>query len=192
MISRPSPEGRQRDLGASGRRALLEHHADRLVPDLLQSHREQVLYLVVGAWNTLAGYGAFAILYFLLGGRLSDAMIIIASYAVAIANAYVGYRYVAFRSHASIIHEFPRFSAVYVATLVVNLAFFPLALSALPVGAYVVQAVFTIGVVIASYLAHRHFSFRHPSSDAPTRGAAEAGGAARQATGLEGPTAGGE
>ena len=129
MISRSSPDDQLRDQGASGRRARLERHADRLVPHPLQAHREQVLYLVVGAWNTLAGYGAFAILYFLLGGGVSYAVIIVASYVVAITNAYLGYRYVAFRSHASILREFPRFSTVYVATLVVNLVFFPVALA---------------------------------------------------------------
>jgi putative flippase GtrA len=118
-----------------------------------------VLYVAVGGWNTLFGYGVFAILYFLAGDVLGFAVIIVASYLLAILNAYVGYRYVAFRSHASIVRELPRFSAVYLATMVVNLAFFPIALQVLPLSPYLVQALFMLGVVVVSYLGHRHFSF---------------------------------
>ena len=181
------------DAVATGTRAWFERSADRLVPRPLQGHREQVLYLVVGGWNTLAGYGAFAILYYLLESQPSYAVIIFASYAFAITNAYLGYRYIAFRSHANVLREFPRFSAVYVATMIVNLAFFPLALQVLPMGAYAVQALFTAGVVVASYLAHKHFSFRHPPSDARALSCADTGrSAASQETGLDGPVSGGE
>ena len=181
------------DRSASGRRASLEQRADRLVPHPLEGHREQVLYLVVGGWNTLAGYGAFAVLYHFLESQVSYAAIIIASYTFAIINAYLGYRYIAFRSHASILHEFPRFSAVYVATMIVNLALFPLALQIIPFGAYAVQAVFTAGVVIASYLAHKHFSFRRTSSHVLGWGpVGPQTDAVDQGTTRKGPVAGGE
>ena len=147
----------------------------------------------VGGWNTLAGYGAFAILYYFLSGALSYAVIIVMSYAFAIINAYLGYRYVAFRSHGSIMREFPRFSAVYLATMVVNLAVFPLALRALPFGAYVVQALFTVAVVAASYVAHRNFSFRQRSStDGKSPPARTDPGAGAGLAGLDEPVSGGE
>lgn len=141
------------------RRAWVERSADRFIPRPLLRYREQVLYVAIGGWNTLFGYAVFATLYFLVGGVVGYGVVIVASYLVAILNAYVGYRYVAFRSHSSIVHELPRFSAVYLATMIVNLAFFPIALRMFPLSPYLVQALFMFGVVVVSYLGHRHFSF---------------------------------
>jgi putative flippase GtrA len=141
------------------RRLWVQHAADRLIPCRFQRYREQLLYLAIGAWNTLFGYGVFAVLYYLLNGALSNAVIIVLSYMVSIANAYLGYRYVVFRSHGRVLYELPRFSIVYLVTMAVNLIFFPLASRALPVNAYVIQAVFTAGVVVASYVGHKYYSF---------------------------------
>lgn len=165
--SRDDPSGRVAD--GHPTRLWVERAADRLIPARLRRYREQILYLAVGGWNTLFGYAVFVVLYALLGGVTSYAVIIVASYVVAIANAYVGYRYVVFRSHGKVLHELPRFSFVYLVTMVVNLVFFPLALRVLPVNGYLVQAVFTIGVVIVSYLGHKHFSFRKGQGNAGRR-----------------------
>ena len=37
-------------------------------------HREKVMYLVVGAWNTLFAYGCFSLLYYLLHERLEPSV----------------------------------------------------------------------------------------------------------------------
>ena len=190
MVSGLPAGGRVPDDARAQRRVRFERTVDRFVPAPLAAHREQVLYLVVGGWNTVAGYGAFAILYYFYGAVLSDPVILVGSYVFAIANAYVGYRYVAFRSHEPILREFPRFSLVYLATLAVNLVVFPVALGLLPLGAYAVQALFMVGVIIASYLAHRHFSFRRPVSDVPAAHEVPARpGAASQESGPDRPPA---
>jgi putative flippase GtrA len=142
------------------RRQWVERTADRLIPRRLIRYREQLLYLAVGAWNSLFGYGVFVVLYYFLNALTNYAVIIVTSYVISIANAYVGYRYLVFRSRGNVLRELPRFSAVYLVTMAVNLIFFPLALKALPVNAYVVQAIFAVGVVVASYLGHKYFSFR--------------------------------
>ena len=122
--------------------------------------REQVLYLVVGGWNTVFGYGVWAVMQFLLGGFLHYLVIVVLSWPIAVLNAYLGYRYIVFRSHASVLRELPRFSTVYFLTLLVNLALLPIALRVLPFNIYVVQALFTVVVVVCSYLAHKYYSFR--------------------------------
>ena len=48
---------------------------------------------------------------------------------------------------------------VYVPGLLANLILLPIALAALPISIYVVQALFMTGVVVASYLAHKYYSF---------------------------------
>jgi putative flippase GtrA len=121
--------------------------------------REQLLYLVVGGWNTVFGYGVWAILQFLLGGHLHYLVVVLVAWPIAVLNAYVGYRYVVFRSRGPILRELPRFSLVYFVTLIVNLALLPVALNVLPFNIYVVQALLTAVVVVSSYLSHRYYSF---------------------------------
>jgi len=127
--------------------------------------REQILYLVVGGWNTLFGYGVFALLYHLLhddGGvakvPASMAALVVAT-VLGVANNYVLYRVIVFRSHGAVRRELPRFLVVYGVALAVNLVVLPVALHELPFDAYVVQAVFTVAVVVTTYVANKYFSF---------------------------------
>lgn len=140
-------------------RRTIERAADRCVPRFLAPHAEKVQYLVVGAYNTVFGYVVWAVLYGLLAGVLGYAPVLVISYAIAIANAYVLYRFVVFRSHGRVWRELPRFSTVYLTTMVVNLIVFPLAVHRIPLSPYAIQALFTLAVVAASYLAHKRFSF---------------------------------
>ena len=55
--------------------------------------------------------------------------------------------------------ELPRFSLVYVATLIGSLAALPFLLKTLGLSIYVTQAGYTAVVVALSYLAHKFFSF---------------------------------
>jgi putative flippase GtrA len=141
------------------RRAWVERSADRLIPRRFQRYREVILYLAVGGWNTLFGYLNFVALYYFLEARLPVAVILVMSYALSIANAYICYRYVVFRSRGSVLREMPRFTSVYLVALAANLVILPLALRWLPLSAYAVQALFTIAVVVLSYFGHKYFSF---------------------------------
>jgi putative flippase GtrA len=139
---------------------LRDHPALGLPVRFYLRRREQVLYLVIGAWNTVFGYAVWALLQFLLGDRLHYLVIVLIAWPIAVLNAYLGYRLVVFRSRGSILRELPRFSLVYALTLVVNLAVLPIALAVVPFNIYVVQAIFTMAVVICSYLGHKYFSFK--------------------------------
>ena len=114
---------------------------------------------MVGGWNTVFGYAVWAVLQFLLGEHLHYLVIVLISWPIAVLNAYVGYRYIVFRSHGPILRELPRFSTVYVATLVVNLILLPIALRVLPFSIYIVQGLLLVIVVVSSYLAHKYYSF---------------------------------
>jgi putative flippase GtrA len=123
-------------------------------------YREPIAFVLVGGWNTLFGYAVFALLYYVLKAHLPVDLILVLSYAISIANAYVGYRFVVFRSTGSLKRELPRFTAVYGVTLAANLIVLPLALRVLPWSAYVVQGLFTVVIVAVSYFGHKYFSFR--------------------------------
>jgi len=126
---------------------------------LLGRRREQVLYLLVGGWNTVFGYGVWAAMQFLLGDHLHYLVIVVLSWPIAVLNAYLGYRYIVFRSRGPILRELPRFSMVYVASLLAALVLLPIALHLLPFSIYIVNGMFTALMVVASYLAHKYFSF---------------------------------
>jgi putative flippase GtrA len=122
--------------------------------------REQILYLVVGGWNTVFGYGVWAVLQYLLGSHVHYLVVVVLSWPLAVLNAYLGYRFVVFQSRGPMLKELPRFSLVYLATLIANLALLPLALNIFPFSIYLIQAAFTVTVVLVSYLGHKYYSFR--------------------------------
>ena len=128
---------------------------------LARRRREQVLYLMIGAWNTVFGYLIWALFQYLLHDYIYYLVILVLAWFPAVLNAYIGYRVVVFRSKGSVWRELPRFSLVYVGTLVVSLIGLPILLRVLPFSIYVTQALFTAAMVVASYLAHKFFSFKH-------------------------------
>jgi putative flippase GtrA len=139
---------------------LRDHHALGRPVRFYFRRREQLLYLVVGAWNTVFGYSVWALMQYLLGAYVNYLVILLLSWPIAVLNAYLGYRYIVFRSRGSLLRELPRFSLVYVAALLVNLALLPVALRVLPFSIYVDQALFTVVAVVGSYLSHKYYSFR--------------------------------
>ena len=145
---------------ATGPRASAERLADRVVPRQLSSHRQEFQYVLIGVWNTLFGYVAWATLNLVLAGVIDYLLIVAVSYPIAVVNAYACYRFIVFRSHVPIFREFPRFSVVYLIILLANVAALPTLLVVLPLNIYVIQGLFTGLVVVVSYIAHRTFSFR--------------------------------
>jgi putative flippase GtrA len=121
---------------------------------------EQILYLVVGGWNTVFGYLVWALFEYLLHDYIFYLFILVLAWFPAVLNAYVCYRYFVFRSKGSVWRELPRFSLVYVGTLCLSLIGLPILLRLLPFSIYVTQALFTAAMVIASYLSHKYFSFK--------------------------------
>ena len=125
-----------------------------------QRRREQILYLIVGGWNTLFGYLVWALLQYLLHDYIYYLAILVIAWFPAVLNAYLCYRHFVFRSKGSVWRELPRFSLVYVGTLCVGLIGLPILLRLLPFSIYVTQALLTAAMVIFSYLSHKYFSFK--------------------------------
>ena len=126
---------------------------------LIRGQRVRILYLVVGGWNTAFGYAEWALLQYLLQDHLHYLAILVLAWPLAVLNAYVCYRRFVFQSSQSVRQELPRFSLVYFGTLMAGLAALPFLLRTLPFNIYVIQAGYTVVVVVLSYVAHRFFSF---------------------------------
>jgi putative flippase GtrA len=154
--------------GLERRLAGLQHAALRGPVRFYFGHREKLLYLIVGGWNTIFGYGIWALLQLLIGDYVPYLVVLVLAWPLAVLNGYLGYRYLVFRSRGPVPSELPRFSLVYLVTLVVNLAVLPVALRVLPFNIYVVEGLFAGLVVVGSYLGHKHFSFR--AAPAPASG----------------------
>jgi putative flippase GtrA len=132
-----------------------------------RDHREKVLYLVVGVWNTLFSYACFSLLYYLFHEHVFSSVILVASYALASVNGFLGFRYIVFRSKGHPVVEYLRFQVVYLPLLVVNAVALPLFLAYTDLNAYVVQAGWAVVAVIGGYLGNKYFTFRRGVVAAP-------------------------
>jgi len=126
-------------------------------------HRDKVMYLVVGAWNTLFAYGCFSLLYYLLHQHLPSWGILAIAYIVTSTIGFFTMRHLVFAPVKRPVVEYLRYQLVYLPLLAVNLVVLPLALRYSTLNAYVVQALFAGFAVVASYLGNKYFTFRKPS-----------------------------
>jgi len=132
------------------------------VPDIRQLWDEfcALRFLIVGVWNTLFSYIVFAVLYHFFGGGWRDVPVQVISAVVGITNAYVCHRVVTFRSQGSWWQEYIRFYVVYGLQALLQMFAFFIFSTWLKYNGYIVQFVLTIVFSLASYWAHKTYSFR--------------------------------
>ncbi|MDP3588628.1 MAG: GtrA family protein [Sulfuricurvum sp.] len=123
-------------------------------------HEQKIRYLIIGGWNTVFGYGAFAALYFWFADSIHYLVILSISYILSITNAYIGYKLFVFRTKGNIFREYLRFYVVYGVSFLFNMAALPLFVEILNLNMYVSQAVVTIITILGSYMLHKNFSFK--------------------------------
>lgn len=129
----------------------------------------QVLrYLLVGAWNTLFGYGLFAALTYLLTGVVPYAYMAASalSNVGAITVAFFGYKWFVFRTKGNYLREYLRCYMVYGTAMLVSLALLPILMILLQrvvrlhgSAPYVAGAMLAVGTVLISFVGHKRFSF---------------------------------
>lgn len=127
-------------------------------------HRDKVMYLVVGGWNSLVAYGCFALLYHLLQQRMAPSAILALAYVVASVNGYLTFRYLVFKPVRHPVVEYVRYQAVYLPILALNLVALPLALTYTNLSAYIFQVLFGVFAVVAAYVGNKYFAFRKPKT----------------------------
>ncbi len=128
----------------------------------------KIRFLLVGAWNTLFGYGIFWLLDDLFSERASSrraaymsAMIL--SNIIAVLNSFICHKAFTFRSKVrggAMFLELVRFSATYVLTFILSLFLLPLFVE---VGGFSPKgggAMVLLSCTVVSYLGHSRFSFR--------------------------------
>jgi putative flippase GtrA len=143
----------------------------RIFPD--HSRGQLLRYLVVGAWNTLFGYGCFFLLVRLLLRILPAQPALTASIATVLATvtnvsvSFLGYKWFVFRTQGNYLREYRRSMLVYLPTIALSaVAIAPLT-SLLRLAPHLkTQAPYVAGAalacfnVIASFFGHKHISFK--------------------------------
>ena len=128
-------------------------------------------YLMVGVWNTVFGYGLYALFTAMLTPRLRFAYIYasVAANLLAITVAYFCYKIFIFKTQGNSLVEWLRCILVYGSALLPGLVLLPLLVEGLHYGfhlersaPYVAGALLTGLTVIYSFLGHKNFSFRVP------------------------------
>lgn len=125
-------------------------------------HDERARFLLVGAWNTVVGYLLFAAAHILFGQRIGPAWTVLLAYAFSLPHAYATQRWLVFRSRGNVRREFARFGVTNTLLLGANLASYPLALRLTGANPLIVQACLVVALTVASYLAHKFYSFASP------------------------------
>lgn len=126
-------------------------------------------YLLVGAWNTLFGYGSFAALTALLEPIVPHSYILacVISSMLNITVSYLGYKWFVFKTQGNYLREWARCVVVYSGAIVMGVILLPILVLAIRRGTpfihaapYIAGAILTGVSVIYSFLGHKRFSFR--------------------------------
>lgn len=131
--------------------------------DVYRNHKEKILFLIVGSWNTAFQYGVFALCWYLLGNRLHPTLILLISYLIASINGFLSFRYLVFKPATHPMIEYLRYQVIYIPLLVLNMIVLPLLLTHTSANAYLAQASFVVFGVLASYFGNKYFTFRKPA-----------------------------
>jgi len=141
-----------------------EHH---------RSGAEFFRYLLVGGFNTVFGYGLFALLNWLLrrvpAGYLLATLL---SSLIAITVAFLGYKWFVFRTKGHYLREWLRCVGVYGTSMVLNLAGMAVLVPLLrrhmqrpQAASYLAAALMLVVTVIFSFIGHKTISFRQTLAD---------------------------
>jgi len=117
-------------------------------------------FLVVGGWNFAFGYGSFAALYWIFNGIWPDWFIATAASILGITMSYLTHRLITYRSHGCWWKEYLRFYLVYGGQTLLNIFLIWFLVTTLGYNAYIVQLLITLLLTVATYWAHKFFSFR--------------------------------
>jgi len=128
---------------------------------------ESLRFLVVGGFNTLLGFGAFALIQLLVGKWIGEVLVLLLAHLSASSIAFVTHRRITFRVDGNLLIDFVRFQSVYIVPIGVNLVVLPLLVRVVGMNVYLAQGLITIVTVVVSYFGHKYFSFRRKAPTNP-------------------------
>jgi putative flippase GtrA len=130
-------------------------------------------YLLTGIWNTLFGYGTFALFTALLApfGRNSYIFAVIPSTLLNITVSFLGYKWFVFKTKGNYFREWCRCVAVYTSAIVLTMMLLPILVFFIRhrfgyehQAPYIAGAALSVITVIISFFGHKNISFRQTQS----------------------------
>jgi putative flippase GtrA len=83
----------------------------------------------------------------------------IAATILNVTNAFIGYRFIVFKSKGNLIREYFRFYLVYAVPIGLGFIGFPICLELLKMNPYFAQAVLMVITIAISYFGHKYITF---------------------------------
>ena len=120
-------------------------------------------FVVAGVWNTIFGYGVFALLVAGFSDHVHYLFIAGLSNALAISNAYLVHKIMVFRTRGNYLKEYARYWVVYGASGVLGLGLLALFVSGLGINIFLSQAGVLAIQVAVTFTGHRSYSFGSPN-----------------------------
>jgi putative flippase GtrA len=127
-----------------------------------------IRYLIVGACNTVFGYGCFALFTLLLTPLLAYGYVAASLLAnlFSITFAFLGYKWFVFRTKGNYLKEWIRCVGVYTGSMILSAASLPFVVALIRrqtsynrSAPYIAGAVVLVFSVLFSFFGHRHISF---------------------------------
>ena len=125
----------------------------------VNTNSRTVRYLLIGFYNTVVGYLLFGLVNYVLGNVAHYLVILGVSFILSLTHAYIGQRYIVFRSTAPLWREYLRFFIVNLTGMAGNVLLLVIFVES-GVELMVAQAISVLIVTVLSYFGHRFFSFR--------------------------------
>ena len=132
-------------------------------------HGQLGRYLVVGVWNTVFGYGTFALFTAILDPYI-PASYMAASLLSSVLNitvSFLGYKWFVFKTKGNYLREWARCVMVYSGSILIGLAVLPPTVFAVSyvtgnprAAPYIAGALIMGAQVILSFIGHKTFSFK--------------------------------
>lgn len=121
---------------------------------------EAIRFLIIGSWNTVFGYGIFAIIYFITEGLLHEQIVLLLSYFISSIQTFITLKYLVFQSNGNWKREYPKCLVVSVTGWAINAAILFVLNLLVNWHILLVQALAVMITAIFNYLAHKNLSFK--------------------------------
>ena len=121
---------------------------------------QRVVFVVVGLFNTVVGFGLFTLFQILVGSKFGYMWSLMLAHITSVLVAFVAHRRVTFDVRGRVLGDLVRFESVYLVGLSVNAALLPLLVEVVGLQVLVAQACVTLVTAVISWLGHSRLTFR--------------------------------
>lgn len=124
-------------------------------------HSRKLRFILIGGLNTLLGLSTFPLIYVLTRSiDLSYLWVLVISQSVCVNFSFLTNKYYVFKSKGKKLAEYRRFVIFHMSTFLINLGGLPIFVEFFHLNPMVVQLIFTLMVVVGSYIWYSKFTFK--------------------------------